>query len=238
MIKSVIRKLVRNCGFDIHRYNSATSSDAQFIEMLRNHKVNLIFDIGANIGQFGKYLRNIGYQGRIVSFEPLTSARRKLLIVSRHDPLWDVAPQAAIGSEDGEISIHISGNSVSSSTLNMLDSHLNSAPESSYIGSERVLLRCLDSLASQYLTSETILFIKIDTQGYEDQVIKGATQTLEKATGLQVELSLVPLYEGQRLYDYIVVQLKLVGFSLWGISPAFTDIQTGRLLQVDANFFR
>jgi FkbM family methyltransferase len=173
-----------------------------------------------------------------VSFEPLSTEREQLLKSSRNDPLWDVAPRAAIGSEDGEIEIHRAGNSQSSSVLNMLDAHASVAPESRYIGSERVPMHRLDSLAPDYMGHDSVSFLKVDTQGYEDRVLSGAGRTLDQITGLQLELSLVSLYDGQRLFDDLMRQVKASGFELWSISPALVDPRTGRLLQVNATFFR
>jgi len=206
--------------------------------MLSKREVNLVLDVGANTGQFGHQLRFDGYRGRIVSFEPLFRAHEKLLEASRNDRLWEVAPRAAIGNTDGEIEIHVAGNLVSSSVLDMLDAHITAAPESRYVGAERVPMRRLDALASDYLQPDSILCIKIDSQGYEDRVLQGAPNLITKAVGLQLELSFVPLYDGQRLYDEMVDQLKSLGFELWGMSPAYVDPQSGRLLQVDATFSR
>jgi len=206
--------------------------------MLDSHNVNLIFDVGANTGQFGVSLRELGYKHRIVSFEPLTAAWEELKITSRNDPLWDVASRAAIGNKTDEIDINISKNSQSSSVLNMLETHSTAAPESKFIGVERVPLRTLDHLALEYLDSNTTSFLKIDTQGYEDRVLEGARKILEKISGLQLELSLVPLYQDQSLYDDLIEKLKNIGFNLWSIQPVFVDQDSGRLLQVDATFFR
>jgi FkbM family methyltransferase len=238
MIKQFIKSLLNKMGYDLRRYNFSSSIDAQFIAMLDYHKINLIFDVGANIGQFGKTLRALGYGGRIVSFEPLSNERSQLLEASKDDPLWDVAPQAAIGSNDGEIDIYISANSQSSSALNMLETHSTAAPESCYIGKERVNLYKLDTLATEYIQIDSVVFLKIDTQGFEDQVLMGASCTLEKAAGLQLELSLVPLYEGQKLFDELNQKVNTLGFNLWTLSPVFVNSLTGRLLQVDATFFK
>ncbi|MBS0312071.1 MAG: FkbM family methyltransferase [Proteobacteria bacterium] len=238
MPKSFFKRVIRRLGFDLRRYRPGSTDDAQFIAMLVIHRINLILDVGANRGQFGRQLRDAGYKGRIVSFEPLAAAHEALALASEKDPLWEVAPQAAIGSENGEIEIHVAGNSESSSVLNMLDSHAAAAPESVYVGSERVPLRRLDDLAQGYLQQDSILFVKIDTQGYEDRVLQGAPNILARAVGLQLELSLVPLYEGQRLYDEMVDELKALNFELWGVTPTFVDPESGRLLQIDATFFR
>lgn len=237
-MKSLAKRIIRNFGFDVRRYRPACSESAQLQAMLSSHGVNLVFDVGANAGQFGRYLRNAGYKGRIASFEPMSAARGLLLETSKSDPLWEVAAQAAIGSEDGEIKLNIAGNSVSSSVLRMLDTHARAAPGSSYSGSEMVPLRRLDSLAQDYLLTDSVPFLKIDAQGYEDRVLGGAANTLRKVIGLQLELSLIPLYEGQVLYDDLVPRLRSLGFELWDMTPVFVDKATGRLLQIDATLFR
>ena len=206
--------------------------------MLSHHKVNTIFDIGANEGQFGVILRDFGYKGKIISFEPLTAAREELNRISQDDPLWEIAPQAAIGDEDGEIEINIAGNSESSSVLNMLDSHLEAAPSSKYIGNEKVLLRKLDTLSQDFIDDNSVVFLKIDTQGYEEKVMNGAHALMKNIVGLQLEISLVPLYEAHSLLDEMLQNIKEKGFELWGISTVFSDPRTAQLLQIDATFFR
>ena len=238
MLRRFVKSAIRGLGYDLRRFHPGSSDSAQLRAMLLSHEINLVLDVGANTGQFGTMLRRLGYRGRIVSFEPLSTEREQLMKARKNDPLWEIAPRAAIGSEDGEIDIHIAANSSSSSALNMLDAHSSAAPQSRYIGSERVRMHRLDSLAPGFLRQDSVVFLKIDTQGYEDRVLKGAEETLGRTTGLQLELSLVPLYEGQRLFDELIEQVKAAGFELWSLSPVLLDPQTGRLLQVDATFFR
>ena len=238
MIKRIVRSALRRLGLDLRLYRPEFSDDARLMAMLSAHRVNLVLDVGANTGQFGELLRSAGYRGRIVSFEPLSAAREQLAVQSGNDPLWQVAPQMAIGAEDGDILIHIAGNSVSSSVLPMLNAHAIAAPESVYVGSERVPLRRLDAVADGYLSPDTVVFLKIDAQGYEDRVLRGAADLLQRAVGMQLEMSLVPLYEGQRLYVEMDAQLRASGFELWSITPAFVEPGNGRMLQVDATYFR
>ena len=197
-----------------------------------------MYDIGANEGQYSMQLRKSGYDGKIISFEPLSSAYNKLLLNSKNDSNWKVAPQVAIGDIEGQIEIHISQNSVSSSILNMLDKHSSVAPESVYIGKETVKVNTLDNFNKEYISDNTRLFIKIDTQGFEDKVLNGATEILKKAIGLQLELSTVPLYQGQALYDKLINLVIEQGFELWSIHPAFVDLKSGRVLQIDATFLK
>lgn len=134
--------------------------------------------------------------------------------------------------------MHIAVNSFSSSALDMLDSHGKAAPGSAYFGRERVRLSRLDTLAADYLQADSVSFVKIDTQGYEDKVLNGATNLLGRASGLQLELLFAPLYDEQQLFDVLVEQLRAAGFSIWAIWPGLCDPDTGRMLQVDAIFFR
>ncbi|NCR71835.1 MAG: FkbM family methyltransferase [Microcystis aeruginosa LG13-12] len=239
MIKKTIKKLSRSLGVDLKRYNVQTSEAAKMQRLLAYNNIDLVFDVGANIGQYAKLLRELGYSGRIVSFEPLSSAYSQLKAVSEKDPLWEIAPQAAIGNQEGEIIINIAGNSYSSSALPMLDAHLESAPESAYSGSETVKLSRLDTLAKNYIKSETkSIFLKIDVQGLEKQVLEGATAILPLVKGIKLELSLVPLYEGQVLFQEMIDIVEKLGYELYGIEPGFTAEKTGRMLQMDGIFFK
>jgi FkbM family methyltransferase len=239
MIKKTIKKLSRSLGIDLKRYNIQTSEAAKMQRLLAYNNIDLVFDVGANIGQYAKLLRELGYSGRIVSFEPLSSAYSRLKAVSEKDPLWEIAPQAAIGNQEGEIIINIAGNSQSSSALPMLDAHLESAPESAYSGSETVKLSRLDTIAKDYIKSETkSIFLKIDVQGLEKQVIEGATAILPLVKGIKLELSLVPLYEGQVLFKEMIDIIEKLGYELYGIEPGFTAEKTGRMLQMDGIFFK
>jgi FkbM family methyltransferase len=238
VLKFFIKRAIRSLGFDVRRHNPRTWESAHFAKMLAVHGINLIFDVGANAGQFGRFLRDAGYRGRIVSFEPLSAAWEQLLEASRKDRLWEVASRAAIGSEDGEVEIHVASNSESSSVLNMLDSHFNAAPEARYVGIERVPVRRLDSVAEDYFRADSVAFLKVDVQGYEDRVLVGAARLLERLRGVQLELSLVPLYAKQRLFRDLIQEMQMAGFEIWALSPGFVNPNNGRLLQFDATFFR
>jgi FkbM family methyltransferase len=238
MLKAFIKRCARSVGLEISRYRPSNSANAQLNSALSHLDIDLIFDVGANQGQFAMGIREYGYVGRIVSFEPLTEARFTLKELSDKDSAWTMHEQCAIGDNDGRIDINISGNSVSSSVLPMLDSHSAAAENSGYVAAESVPIFKLDSVAGQYMKKDDNLFLKIDTQGYEWQVLDGATDTLALAKGVLCELSLVPLYEGQRLWRDIVDRLEHEGFMLWALQKGFTDPRTGQSLQMDGIFLR
>jgi len=237
-MKYFIKKIVRRAGFDIRRLSAASNPLFQVLLGLRKFKIDMLIDVGANVGQFALELRSVGYTGRIVSFEPLNSAHAKLSHAAARIPNWEVHRRCALGDFDGEIRINIAGNSVSSSILPMLESHSSAAEGSSYISSETVPIVKLDTVAPEYLSKGDRVFIKIDTQGFEWQVLDGASATLKHVQGLMCELSLVPLYAGEHLWMELINRLKSEGFTLWAIQPGFKDLQDGRTLQIDAIFFR
>jgi FkbM family methyltransferase len=238
MMKNRLKTALHGVGFDLRRYNPAYSPEAQIAGLLERLRVDMVFDIGANVGQYGGSLRALGYAGDIVSFEPLSSAHAALTDAAAKDPRWTVAPRVAVGAENAVIEINIAGNSVSSSVLDMLATHADAAPESRYTGKEAVDIACLDTLAGRYLRPDTRLFVKVDTQGFEAAVIAGAPVTLARTQAVQLELSLLPLYAGQADFETIIAQMRVAGFEMWTLWPGFADPATHRMLQIDALFVR
>ena len=102
-LESWIRRMANRCGLDVTRYRPEVTESGRLAAMLAHHGVNLVLDVGANVGQFAASLRRSGYRGRMLSFEPLGDAHARLLVAARGDPHWEVAPRVAIGDRDGEI---------------------------------------------------------------------------------------------------------------------------------------
>lgn len=235
----ITKNIFQRFGILIRKYNPATSEELRRIRLFQNYNVDLVFDIGANKGQYAMGIMDAGYDKKIVSFEPLSTVHKALEEASKKYSNWTVAPRCAIGAQKEEIEINISANSVSSTLLNMLDAHLEGAPESKIIGKERVSVIPLDEAAKHYINHEKNIFLKIDVQGFEQQVLQGAQQMLEKARGIEMEISLVALYEGQNyLLPQVLSYMTQKGFELRSIMPAFTDHKTGNVLQCNGIFFK
>jgi FkbM family methyltransferase len=235
--KHIVRESLRRLGFTVERYSPATVPDARIAALLAYHKVDLVLDVGANAGQYARALRRSGYRGRILSFEPLRDAWARCAAHASRDPLWTVAPRMALGSEEGEVEIHVAANSASSSILPMRESHRAAAPDSAYIGREIVDLRRLDRVVGDALDRASHPFLKMDTQGYEREILAGAAGIMAKLRGIQMEISLAPLYEGSPSFHELLDMMKAGGFVPWAILPGFTDQTSGRMLQVDGLFF-
>ena len=234
----MIKDFMHSIGIEVFRYDPSATQFGRFATALKVFEIDCILDVGANEGQFGESLRASGYKGDIVSFEPLKSAHINLLKISKRDPHWHVHSRCAVGDSHGEIEINVSANSVSSSVLPMLNSHIQAAPQASYIGKDTCDLITLDSVRSTYLDGAKSVLLKIDTQGYEWQVLDGASDVIHNARDVLIEMSLISLYEGQRLWQEIKSRLESEGFTLWALQPAFIDPENGRTLQLDGLFFR
>jgi FkbM family methyltransferase len=238
VLKSIVRKALATSGYRLQRIVASNDHATQLALALKRFSVDVVLDVGANEGQFACGLRRAGYRGRIVSFEPLPDAHAKLSAHAARDPEWLVHPQTAIGDFDGEISINVAGNSVSSSVLPMLDAHAQAARSSIYVATLEVPITRLDTVFRRYLRDSDHAFMKIDTQGFEKQVLDGAVETLRHMRGVHCEMSIIELYEGQQLWKDMLSRLEGAGFGLWCLQEGFTDERDGRSLQFDATLFR
>jgi FkbM family methyltransferase len=235
-----VQRGLRRLGYELHPYQPgpvSSDDDLRRAKLLRTEEIDLVLDVGANAGQFAQRLRAAGYGRRIVSFEPLYQAFGELASRASRDPAWE-ARRLALSDEDGDSVIHVAGNSWSSSLLEMGARHLESAPESAYEGTETVPTARLDSIWEDVASDAVRPFLKLDVQGFEMHVLRGAQRALERLRGLQVELSLVSLYEGDRPWREVIDHLTGHGFALAGVEPGFEDPASGRMLQFDGLFLR
>ena len=231
-----VKRLCRKFGLDLRRYSPVNDEFLRLTHYLQLYKVSLVLDVGANVGQFAQGLRAAGFAGRIISFEPLRQAHA--VLACKADARWIVAPRAAIGDRRAQVEINVSGNSYSSSLLPILERHIGAAPSSAYVATETVTMMPLDEAAREFIEPRDVVFVKIDVQGLEAQVLTGAEATLEKTAGLELELSLLPLYEGSASWECLVAKILAQGFQWWDVKCGFRDPRDYRLLQLDGIFFR
>jgi FkbM family methyltransferase len=206
----------------------------RFKRLLDERGASIALDVGANVGQYAQKLRSFGFGGVIHSFEPLRDSYGQLLARANADGAWH-CHRLAVGASDVDIEMNVAGNAqLSSSILEMLETHERAAPESRYVGAERVRMTRLDS----FDFPATSLLLKIDVQGYEADVLEGASETLKQVQVIQTELTLRPLYRGQLLIGQMLEFLDLKGFVPWGFLEDHRDARTKELLQVDGVFIR
>jgi FkbM family methyltransferase len=231
------RALVRAAGFDVVRYRRILSpADGRRLAAIRRGGISIVLDVGASGGDFGRKLRASGYEGEILSFEPLRASFEVLQRNAEGDPRWRVF-HTAVGDREDTAEMNVSGTSVSSSLLPMESLHIRSIPASIYVGVERVEVQRLDTLLSNLPGAGSgPYYLKIDVQGYENRVLDGARDALRKVSAIELEISMRSLYEGSSLYVDMFTRLQALGFSLVSWEDVMIDPETGFVLQADCIF--
>jgi FkbM family methyltransferase len=235
---SLLKRLARHFGYDLVPTKKSKAPNAQLIAILRHHRIDTVLDVGANVGQYGQRLRDWGYAGRIISYEPLSSAHAALCARAADDPNWTIAPRMAIGAADGDVDIQVSAETDMSSILPQNTLLRQISPTSDIERTERVPLRRLDSVVNEVVGDGDRLFLKIDTQGFEPEVLKGAGILIQRLIGIQIEMSLVPLYEGELDYQAMTGRLTAAGFEPHLILPGYFERKLARQLEIDGVFVR
>lgn len=240
MITRAIKRLGRMVGLDIRRFDPYRDPLYRLARIAADQEIDLVLDVGANTGQFARQMRHHGYRGTIVSFEPLGAAHGTLVREAAGDAAWQVAPRAALGAEAGKtVTLNIASNLVSSSIL-PLDGRLGEiVPDLGYVAAETVPLTTLDAVIDahpEWARRRTLL--KIDTQGFEGEVLAGAGRVLPDVRVLFLELALDPVYRGAPRFADMVARLDALGFSCAGIDPGLVDPRSAAVLEVDGIFLR
>jgi FkbM family methyltransferase len=233
-----LRELLWKYGYDVCAFEPGTHPLAREREIFRSYAIDVVFDVGANTGQFASHIRHdIGFKGKIISFEPLGSAFETLKRNASGDNLWHVY-NFGLGDSGTKTRIHVAANSVSSSLLTMLPSHLKAAPGSQFVKTEEVQIKTLDSILSTLCSKDDSIYLKLDTQGFESKVLRGARKSLSWIDTIQLEMSLVPLYESEWPFDRMYKFLVAKGYDLVSIVPVYFGSIPGQILQVDGVFRR
>lgn len=235
-LKQTLKRGGQLLGLDVRWH--IPHREHELATLLELYQVDTIFDIGANIGNSGDYFRNLGFKQKIVSFEPVSYLYRRLEQKAAPDALW-LCENAAIGDAEGELEINVSGDGGSASSfLEMTDTIKDNAPELSYTGRETVKVKTLDGVIDRYYPEGDRLFLKLDVQGYEKNVLQGARLSLPRIVGLKIEMSVVKSYRDEPLIYDMLPYLYDLGFKLTGIEAAWSNRVTQEVYQVDGFLFR
>lgn len=238
MIKELTKKLIKKCGYQVTRHHAGADPTTQFEHLVKSHSVDVVIDIGANSGQFYREFR--GYNNRVIviSIEALPDMVRLLQLSAKNDELWEIIGPLAIGNKAGDVSFNVAKNSVSSSTKTVLATHTQAERDSECIKVVSVQMATLDEVLRGHGVAANRLALKIDVQGAEHEVLEGAQEVLNRVQVIACELSLVPLYEGQKLWKEMIVKFDDLGFELCGVHRGFSCKRTGDTLQLEGLFRR
>lgn len=219
-------------GLWIDRYDRQHMARRQ--RLIGTAAIDHLIDVGAHYGEYVAEVRRGGYQGLVTSFEANPAAYHHLARRTERDRHWVALPQA-LGAARGRTQFHVSENEVSSSLLRIGSRHLQAASDSAVVDTIEVEVRRLDEVWTHRSES---LMLKLDVQGAEHLVLQGAGSVLPHVNLLEMELSVVELYEGQPTALEMLALIDGLGFRLAYPMPGFSDPSTGACLQINALFLR
>jgi FkbM family methyltransferase len=206
------------------------------LKLINDRRITTILDCGANSGQYVDDLKKARWAGKVYSFEPLSEAYAILSGKAVASDQWQ-AFHCALGEENGESTIQVAGNSYSSSLLEFSTDFKELRPDASPVGSETVTIRRLDDVVKEEgFSFDGPVMLKLDVQGFELSVLRGALETLPRVSVIQCELALIPSYEGGATFVEVREFLRDQGFVLAHLIDGHANHETGELREVDGIF--
>lgn len=235
VIKRSALAISRSVGYDVMPLREVKDRDLAIHlgRLFAALKIDCVLDVGANTGQYRDFLRDrVLFDGLIISFEPVARNVEKLLAGAAADPRWKIE-RHALGSQSGRAEINVSAESLFSSFRVPL-------PTSAFAGlidithTEAVAVETVDHVVGQLRERFGFKrpYLKLDTQGYDLEVLRGAAGSLRSIPALQTEASVIPIYDEMPNYIDTIKFLNQQGFSITGMYPVSRDEKL-RLVEFD-----
>lgn len=229
--KRLIRRALSKLGYEVRRVNTVTPGSSPDIwTWLRTcGGIKTILDIGANNGEFAEYLSSYFDASQTIAIEPLPSCVQQ--IWERKGAIRDlIVHECALSDQEGHATLYENEYAPASSLLAVSDISTTEFPQTARTRQEvNVAVRRLDDLIDPAALAAEVL-IKIDVQGLEDKVIRGGEAVFRRAKFVLIEMSFVPMYDGQPLFEEVHELLVNLGFRFGGIKNQIESPKTGQPL--------
>lgn len=196
----------------------------QLRSILEHLRIDLVLDVGANVGQFGRDLREI-YAGELHSFEPVAATHEQLAAAAAGDPRWTVH-RFALGSANTTLNIRVTGSTTFSSMLPASEFATRRFGDGATMAREEpVAVRRLDDVLEELVPNAVTrrIFLKMDTQGFDLEVFRGIVTNRRCVLALQSEVSLIPVYDGMPHWTESLRVYEEAGFFVAAMMPVATD---------------
>ena len=237
ILKDSVLRMSRSLGYDIVPLRDMKERDfaLHLRELLARLEIDCVLDVGANAAQYRDFLRErVQYAGAIVSFEPVSRHVEMLRCRSRGDARWHIEGYA-LGSSEGAMPINVMASDQFSSFLEPDNDRVRDYAELNVATrTETVTVHTLDMVLP--VLQERIGFerpyLKIDTQGFDIEVLRGACDSLAGVRALQTEASVRRIYKGMPRYTETIRYLDERGFDITGFYPVSRDSAL-RLVEFD-----
>lgn len=241
-VKDVINRAVARYGYHLAETTHLSLGDSTSVDLLAQHlrqmfaliHVDAVIDVGANEGQYYDFIRErVQFTGPIVSFEPNPVLAATLTQRATSDPLWTIV-DCALGSREDMLPLKVMTRTGWSSLLDK--SRVSGTDRADTFEVDRVVsvpVRPLDAVLGTLSSFSTARpYLKIDAQGFDLEVLKGAPQTVARAVAVQTELELIQVYEGAPHYTSVLAHLQERHYAITGVFPVWRD-QTLRIGEMD-----
>ena len=221
IVKRTIHKSANIFGFDIIKIGHFDHSlGSHLLKVFKSREIDCVLDVGANLGQYGKFLREIGYTGYILSFEPVKAVYEQLVMASENDPKWNCF-NLALSDESQSKIINVYQGSQFCSFLDISDYAKNVWDDVGSATKEIVNTVRLDEIFDELKNSTQCsnFYLKLDTQGYDLNVFHGAKESLQHVKAMQSELSLISVYNDMHPTYSSLSEYNKSGFYISGMFP-------------------
>ena len=241
--KGAVNQLVNRLGYVTFQKENLASFplSKHLADLFDLYRIDCVFDVGGNEGSYGSLLRErVGYQGTILSVEPVPEHAERLRARAAGDRNW-IVRQVALGAQPGELAMNVTRHGVFSSFLTPDNSRMSDfAGQNDVLRTEPVEVMTFEALLAWARAAGVTagnVYLKLDTQGYDLEVLKGAGTALAAVRALQTEMSVQPIYRGMPDYRAALDYIESLGFVLSGIFPVTLD-QRMRLIEYDCIMVR
>ena len=229
MLKPIIKRALRKAGYQL------SARKPGFADLMRHHGIATVLDVGANEGQYGAELREHRFAGDIISFEPIAAVYDRLKSRAARDPRWTTVHKG-VGDRDERRSINVSDATVFSSFLGLSAYSADKFVTARTLRTEDVDVVRLDTYLVQAPLPPGPAYLKIDTQGFEKEVLFGAGASLGHFKLVQAELAVRQLYQDQDDWLFIIRWMEERGFRVVAAKENGFDHDRVELLELDIVF--
>ena len=231
-----LRRMTAALGFRIVKCEKVNDTLEDHLgNLLPELGVNCVIDVGANTGQFGRLLRDIGYGHRIVSLEPVHTTYELLQEEAAGDREWRTLP-LALGAAPARLPINVPRSTPFASFRQPSEYGRGQFPTRiSGEYTEEVEVTTLDAMWPRLVEgiARPVVYLKLDTQGYDLEVLRGAGDRIRLVSGLQCELAVKHIYEHAPDYLDALGELQDMGFELTGLYPITREPRSLSIIEMD-----
>jgi FkbM family methyltransferase len=231
---NLYKVLAKRLGYELINRDGNPSLIFHIMDLILLRRIDLVLDVGGNKGQFAQSLRNEGYKEVIHSFEPVKETFKQLQQASQDDPNWFVH-NFAMGDELGELTVNVTKASDFASFLQPNEYGKERFKKNEVEYTEIVAIDTVDNFLEKQVPNynEKRIFLKTDTQGYDLQVVKGASQSMQLIHCLLSEISFIPIYTGMPHFLESLSNYESYGLSVSGFYPITRDKKTLAVIEMD-----